>query len=1126
MPPVSTDPSPHKLLIAHRGEIAVRIAAAAATLEIPTVSIYSEDDAACLHVKHTDESVALPGAGPRAYLDAERILDIARERSCTAVHPGYGFLAEDAAFAARAAECGVVFVGPRPETLATLGDKAAARRLAREHEVPVLAGTDGPTTLEAMQAFFAEQGRAACVIKAVAGGGGRGIRMVRSGAELPEAFERCASEARAAFGSDALYIERHAGAARHVEVQIVGDRSGQVRHLGERDCSVQRRHQKLIEVAPAPGLPARVREALLSDAVRLARAVGYEGLGTFEFLVDPKGAGYWFIEANPRLQVEHPVTEAVLGVDLVQIQLRLALGARLEDVGLDPSLDLQPRGYAIEARVNMETLTEHGEARPASGTLTEFEVPSGPGIRVDTFGYRGYTPSTRFDPLLAKVVVHSTSEHLPDAARASVRALSQFRIAGLATNLDVLARILSTQAFAAGRVTTRFVEENAAVLAEGPEPVRRTFETVAPAGRSLAGATLHTTDPLAVLTYGKARPEGAEPRATHVGEGLIAVRAPLQGSIVSVDVRDGQLVSAAAPLLVMEAMKMEHVVEAPRAGVVREIRCRAGDTVYEQAVLVVLEPASAEAAHAAGGDTVDLDSIRPDLGEVRTHHGYGLDENRPDAVTKRHAAGRRTARENVADLVDPGTFVEYGPLVIAAQRGRREVQELMERTPADGLITGVGRINGDRFAPERCQSVVVAYDYTVLAGTQGTMNHRKKDRMFQVAAESRLPVVVFAEGGGGRPGDTDYPVVGGLDCMAWTLFGKLSGLVPLVGITTGFCFAGNAVLLGQCDVVIATHGSNIGLGGPAMIEGGGLGVFRPEEVGPLEVQRQNGVVDIVVADEAEAVRAARQYLGFFQGALEAHTSADPRLLRSIVPENRLRVYDVHRVLETLADTGSVLELRRDFAPAMVTALARVEGKTLGIIANNPAHLAGAIDSAGADKAARFMQLCDAFDVPLLFLCDTPGIMVGPEAEKTATARHATRLFNTAANLTIPFFTIVLRKAYGLGAMAMAGGSFKAPRFVVGWPTAEFGGMGLEGAVKLGARKALEALETPEERQKLFESLVAMMYDRGRSVNAAPYFEFDDVIDPADSRLWIRSVLAAAPEPWRRTDKKRPFVDTW
>jgi len=411
-------------------------------------------------------------------------------------------------------------------------------------------------------------------------------------------------------------------------------------------------------------------------------------------------------------------------------------------------------------------------------------------------------------------------------------------------------------------------------------------------------------------------------------------------------------------------------------------------------------------------------------------------------------------------------------------------------------------------------------------------NHSKKDRLFELAERLRLPVVFFTEGGGGRPGDTDSSGMTGLDTMAFALFANLSGLVPLVGITSGRCFAGNAALLGCCDVIIATEGSNIGMGGPAMIEGGGLGVFTPDEVGPMDVQVPNGVVDIAVADEAEAVQVAKRYLSYFtdrQGEdadAPSWECADQRLLRHVVPENRLRIYEVRDVIDTLADTDSVLEVRRGFGAGMVTALIRVEGRPMGVIANSPAHLGGAIDADGSDKAARFMQLCDAHDLPILLLCDTPGFMVGPEAEKTALVRHVSRLFVTGASLTVPFFTIVLRKGYGLGAQAMCGGSFRTPIFTVAWPTGEFGGMGLEGAVRLGFRNELEAEADPVAREAMFDERVARLYEQGKAVNTATYYEIDEVIDPSDSRRWITMALESAPPAAPRAAKKRPGIDTW
>ena len=1133
------------LLIANRGEIAIRIARAAAELGMRTVAVFSEDDAGSLHTRRADEARPLGGTGPAAYLDAERVLEVAKQAGCEAIHPGYGFLSENADFARRCAEAGLSFVGPRPDILELFGDKAQARALAERCEVPVLPGTAGPTSLEGAREFLASLGdRGAMLVKAVAGGGGRGMRAVSRADALAEAYARCQSEAKAAFGNGDVYVEQLLPRARHIEVQIVGDGSGAVSHVWERECSIQRRHQKLVEIAPSPGLPPGLRDRLLAAAVRLARTVRYNNLGTFEFLVDATipgdTAAYAFIETNARLQVEHTVTEEVTSLDLVKLQLQLATGQSLAELTLQQARIPEPRGFALQVRVNMETMQADGSTRPAGGLLSAFEAPSGPGLRTDAFGYAGYRTNPRFDSLLAKLIASSPSRTFGDVVRRAYRGLCEFRIEGVATNLRFLQNVLQHPDVVANQVYTRFVEDHIADLVSPEQTHQHLFFT--PPGATpqslepaLAGAQLDAGDPLAVLDFGKqagqpptsAAATVAEPALETIGlAGSGAVTAPMQGTVVSLDVHEGEAVYAGRQLLILEAMKMEHVIESELSGIVRRITVAEGDTVYEGHPLVFIEEGEVNAATIQEQAAIDLAHIRPDLAEVVERHAVGLDAARPQAVARRRKTGQRTSRENIADLCDPDTFVEYGPLVIAAQRQRRSLDDLITNTPADGLIAGVGSINGALFDDERARCVVLAYDYTVLAGTQGFKNHYKKDRMFELAEKWKRPVVFFAEGGGGRPGDTDWSSPAGLDVMAFHLWGRLSGLVPLVGVTSGRCFAGNAVILGCCDVIIATQGSNIGMGGPAMIEGGGLGVFRPEEVGPLDVQVADGVVDIAVRDEAEAVRVARKYLSYFQGAVADWQCADQRLLRRIVPENRLRVYDIRQLIETLADTDSVLELRRHFGLGMVTALARIEGRPVGIIANNPTHLGGAIDSPAADKATRFMQLCDAFELPILMLCDTPGNMVGPEAEKEALVRHCCRMFVTGASISVPFFTIVLRKSYGLGAQGMAGGSFKAPFFAVSWPTGEFGGMGLEGAVKLGFRKELAALTDPRERAELYDTLVARMYENGKALSTATYFEIDDVIDPAESRRWITAALRSVPPPPARAGKKRPCIDTW
>jgi acetyl-CoA carboxylase carboxyltransferase component len=519
--------------------------------------------------------------------------------------------------------------------------------------------------------------------------------------------------------------------------------------------------------------------------------------------------------------------------------------------------------------------------------------------------------------------------------------------------------------------------------------------------------------------------------------------------------------------------------------------------------------------------------VRADLAEVISRHAFTLDENRPDVVAKRKEKNQRTARANVMDLCDEGSFIEYGALAIAAQRGRRKVEELIAKTPTDGMIAGVGAVNGSVFDADKARCMVLAYDYSVLAGTQGFFNHKKKDRMLSLCYDQKLPLIFFGEGGGGRPGDVDTEgvAVAGLDLSTFALFARLSGHVPMVGIVSGFCFAGNAALLGCCDVIIATKNSSIGMGGPVMIEGGGLGVFKPEEVGPMDVQTQNGVVDIEVADDEEAVAVAKKYISYFQGPVPSWQAEDQLKLRSVIPESRKRAYNVRNVIRALADTDSFLELKPKFGPCMVTGLIRIEGHPFGVIANNPMHMAGAIEAEGADKAARLMMLCNAHGVPILSLCDTPGFMVGPEVEKRAQVRHVCRMFVVGSHVTVPYFTVILRRGYGLGVMAMARGGFHESFFTASWPSGEFGGMGLEGAVRAGFRRELAAVEDPQKREELYESLVALLYEKGKAINMAAHLEIDAVIDPADTRQWIIRGLKSAPA--REPDRAgHTFVDPW
>ncbi|WP_084654352.1 carboxyl transferase domain-containing protein [Nocardia altamirensis] len=1172
-----------RVVVVNRGEVAVRVVRTARERGWETLAVYTAEERDALHVRLADDAVELRGTGAAAYLEVSEVVAAARKAGTGAlVHPGYGFLSESAGLAAACAAAELVFVGPAPEVLHTFGDKVAARAAAQRAGVGVLAATAAGVGVGEIAELLAAHPDGV-MVKAAAGGGGRGMRVVREPGAVAAAYERCRAEALAGFGDDAVYAEALVSDARHIEVQVVADGTRAVA-LGDRDCSVQRRHQKLIEIAPAPNLAAALRERLHRDAVRLAESVGCRGVITVEFLM--RGDEAWFLEVNPRLQVEHTVTEEVTGVDLVTIQLDLAQGCSLAELALPVEVERRPdaevgvaeqvravrsaggarvdadhdhgrgdaradgerdlgagdarvgphydsgaggarsgtdqdhgaggaggarvvtdhgaggawvdadhdsgagrarsdtdrghgagglRGYAVQARVNAEILTAGGDVLPSTGTVVQFGAPTGVGVRVDTAAFAGMRQGAQFDSLLAKVIARGPSYSA--ALRRCSDALAETVVVGVDTNAALLRAVLDTLSEGSAVSTTWFEQH---------------IDELATRAGEYAPAP-HAKTPVAAVA--------TESVVLHDDEQIL--RSPMGATVVSL-VEPGTVVAAGAEVAVLEAMKMQHVLRAEQPLQVRRHVAAAGAIVDPHAPLLVWIAADHDGS-VADSAAVDLDAIRPDLAEVHERHRVGLDAARPAAVAKRHRLGRRTARENLADLVDADSFVEYGALAVAAQRLRRSPEDLIANTPADGLIGGVATINADRFGADRARVVVMSYDYTVLAGTQGMRNHAKTDRMLELARAQQLPVVFYTEGGGGRPGDTDYGGISGLDVTTFRAMGALSGRVPLVGIVSGRCFAGNAALLGMCDVVIATPDANIGMGGPAMIEGGGLGVYAPEDIGPIEVQRRNGVVHIVADDEADAVRIAQRYLAYCQGPVDTWIAPDPRLARHVVPENRLHAFDIRDAIDAVADVDSVLELRRDWAVGIVTALIRVEGHPYGLIANNCHHLGGAIDAPAADKLSSFLRLCESYGLPVVSLCDTPGFMVGPDAEKDATVTKFSRLFIDAAALSVPWGTVIVRKGYGLGAQAMAAGSFRAPRFVIAWPTGEIGGMGLEGAVRLGFAKELAALTDPAERQQAFDNLVALAYANGKALTAATVLELDDVIDPAETRRWIRTL---------------------
>ena len=623
------------ILVGNRGEIAIRIARAASAMATRSVMVYSSDDETSLHTLAGDVALPLQGAGPRAYLDGAQLIALAQSAACDAVHPAYGFLAENAGFARACHAAGLRFIGPNPSALQTFGDKTRARRLALECGVPILKGTNGPTELGEALDFFADLGEnAAMMIKAVAGGGGRGMRIVTRREDIAKAYSRCRSEAGAAFGDDSVYVEQLIRRARHIEVQIAGDQAGRIVHFGDRECSIQRRHQKLIEVAPAPNLPERLRERLVAGATALGRAASYDSLGTVEFLIDAnsledscaKKDVFAFIEANPRLQVEHTVTEEVTGVDLVQVQIQLAFGRSLESLNLSQQEIPGPQGFAIQLRVNAETLDATGVVKPSGGTLTAYEPPSGPGVRVDGYGYAGYSLNPNFDSLLAKVIAFGRVRDLSLVAGRAARALEEFRIAGVKTTIPLLAALLRHPDFTTGQMTTQFVEDNAEALLGMPSTERHFADTHKP---------LSSTERISMcrmMSSSSARRCTGCSGCSKLPSEIVFVRGN--------------------PVAVVEALKMENLVVASNDGIVRTLVAELGRQIAEDAVILFLDPADhGEEAVNVGTDFLDPDYIRPDLAEVRARHYFGLDESRPDAVSKRRKLQARTARENIGDIL-------------------------------------------------------------------------------------------------------------------------------------------------------------------------------------------------------------------------------------------------------------------------------------------------------------------------------------------------------------------------------------------------------------------------------------------------------------------------------------------
>jgi acetyl/propionyl-CoA carboxylase alpha subunit/acetyl-CoA carboxylase carboxyltransferase component len=1116
---------PIRILIANRSEIACRLIRTYSLYpNIHTVALFTPSEKDATHARLATTSVELPGEGPRAYLDAPNLVKIAKDQGCWGLAPGYGFLSEDAGFARLCEDQGVVFLGPKSEQLAKLGDKISARSLAVDVGVPVLDGTktgsDRGSTVADVLAFGKNLGPASKIIlKAAAGGGGRGIRIIDDISDeqaIRQAYEACQREAQASFGNGNLFAERYLRGAKHVEVQILGDGSGDVCHFWERECSLQRRNQKVIEIAPSPSISPRLRQAIIEAAVRLGKAVKLQSLATIEFLVDAASGDFYFMEANPRIQVEHTITEQITGVDLVELQLQVALGRTLADLHLTQEPP-PPRLTSIQLRINSESFRPDGTAQPEVGTIRQGHFPTGAGVRVETAveGGRPYRVSPLFDSLLAKLIV--TSSSYQSALRLARGTIAETSLVGCRTNQAFLMALLDLQAVKEGKSNILTIQENFEALYTATQQ----FEDVLQAKEAAdSGETTMSAKDAAKVE----RPEGSDE--------LLAL---VTGVILSIKVKEGDKVAAGQELVVLEAMKMEHSVRSTYNGVVAKVAVAQGQQVTAGDPLVFIRSdGDGPAANIQDpSETEDPEKLRPELIELNERKAVLQYAGRDEDVAKRHANGYLTGRENLDLLIDKDSFIEYGDLVVAAQRKRYPLSHLIARTSGDGIIVGWAKMDSYPVA-------FVIGDYLVLAGTQGHFHHQKLDRIFQSIIDHPAPLVLYAEGGGGRPGDTDHLGMAGLKTPSFALMGEIKARgIPSVAVVNGYCFAGNAAFLGTCDIIIATRGGSkdapqrksttIGMGGQAMIEGGGLGRFEHEHIGPVDVHMRAGGIDVLVDTEVEAAPLVRKIVALFTQphlpATDSPYTSDPLRLRTAVPQlsARRRAYDVRRVISLLLDDNSFIEFCPEWGLSVLTGFGRINGHAVAVMASNSSSpLGGAIDVASGAKVNRLLRLLIRLGgMHLLSLCDTPGFMVGPDFERSTEAQGAGSTYRCFGDwfgnsqefalLGGRVLGVVLRNGFGLGAQAMLGGGSLRNSMCVAWPSAVFGGMGIEGAVRLAYRKELEAIKDLDERKKKEQEMIDHMYSEGKAVNMAMAAEIDGVIDPATTRKWLEQMMDVLPQ---------------
>jgi len=1104
-----------RVLIANRGEIAVRVARAAARLGVETVAVHSAADAMSLHTRVTDRAVELPGGPVEAYLDLDAVIRASTDHDCDAVHPGYGFLAENPAFARRCASEGLTFVGPTPEALELLGNKVTARRLAAEHGVPIVPGSEGVVATVDDAVALAEGLGYPVMLKAASGGGGRGMRRVDDDADMANLYKAASREAEAAFGDGSLLLEKLVVDPRHIEVQILGDCNGTVVHLWERDCSLQQRHQKVVEIAPAPNLPDEIRAGLLADAVRLGVAGGYSNAGTVEFLVDPRaGGGYWFIEANPRIQVEHTVTEEITGVDLVESQLLLAAGATLADLGLpDQSAVAAPRGAAVQARVVLSS----------SGTLTGYREPSGPGVRVDGYAYAGYTSVGAFDPLLAKVIGSASAPGADDplasyraALDRTARALDEFHVDGATTNLDLLSTLLRHDAVRMGDTRTTLIDALPQGDGAPPGAAVALFRAASPGSGASASSA-----------------PAAAPTPALVADGdLVPVASPVTAVAVEVLVEIGTAVAAGQPLLVTSAMKMETVLVSPCDGVVADLLAiEPGSMVDRDQIVALIEPGETSGT-AARGETPPEEGWAPTLAQAAAMRGFARQQLTPASehpgVVRQRSRGKLTCRERIDLVLDDGSFREVGSLTgFTSYDANGDVAAF---TPSNH-VGGWGAI-------EQRQTIVCADDFTSRGGHSDGSITTKATYLDRLSIQMRAPSVRLLDGssGGGSvasmvPSQSRSGVsiakesTGAIDAgkprvtgpggsflpphLGASMYARQLDTVPVVNMLLGSVVGLGAAkaVLGHFSVMLRDTAQLFVAGPPVVIQATGEDITK-EDLGGWHIHCRNGSVDNLAEDEDDAAAQTRRFLSYLPSSVYEPPPVEPspdrgdsrvEELLGLIPRNRTTTFDIRRAIALIVDPGSFFEIGPHWGTDQVAGFARCKGHPIGIVASDSRHVnGGAITADGCDKLTRHLQLCDLFNIPVLNLVDNPGFAVGLDHEISGTIRKGGEWMLAFARITVPIFTVILRRSFGV-----AGNNFASPRsdadVRVAWPAADLGGIPPEGGIEAAYKRQLAEAEDPAAFRA--ELLARIESVRG-PLGPLNRFEVEELIDPRDTRRYV------------------------